>query len=72
MADLRITQMIKLFPTNGNIMPSLRDKLVGLGPICDANCNVSPPPKYVTVFLPKTKPSSQDGMIPQAPSYGAL
>ena len=53
-------------------MPSFEYTLVGLGPICDANCTVRFSKKYVTVFLQRTKLSSQGGVSPQAPSCGAL
>ena len=50
-ANLSILQPIKYFTTNFHIMPYFKYTLVGLGTICDVNCTVSFPKKYVVVFL---------------------
>ena len=37
-------------------MPSFTNTLVGVGPICDADCTVVFTKQYVTVLSPKGKP----------------
>ena len=39
-ATLPIPQLTAYFPTIGYIMSSFTNKLIGVGPICDANCTV--------------------------------
>ena len=43
------------FPTTGYIMTSLTNTLIGVGPICDANCTVVFKKNNVTVFSPECK-----------------
>ena len=39
-ARLPIPQLDVDFPTTGYIMPTFTNTLIGVGPICDANCTV--------------------------------
>ena len=39
-ATLPIPQLDAGFPTKGYIMPTFTNTLIGVGPICDANCIV--------------------------------
>ena len=39
-ATLPIPQLNADFPTKGYIMPTFTNTLIGVGPICDANCTV--------------------------------
>ena len=39
-ATLSIPQLNADFPTKGYIMPTFTNTLIGVGPICDANCTV--------------------------------
>ena len=39
-ATLPIPQLEADFPTTGYIIPSFTNTLIGVGPICDANCTV--------------------------------
>ena len=55
-AIIPISQLASDFPTTGYIMPYFTNKLVGVGPICDAECTVVLTKQYVTVFSPKGKP----------------
>ena len=55
-AILPIHQLVSDFPTKGYIMPSFTNRLVGVGPICDADFTVVFTKKYVTVFSQKGKP----------------
>ena len=43
------------FPTTGYIMPSFTNTIIGVGPICDADCTVVFTKKYVTVISTKGK-----------------
>ena len=40
MATLPIPQVKADFPTKGYIMPTFTNTLIGVGPICDADCTV--------------------------------
>ena len=40
-STLPIPQLAEYFPTTGYIMPSFTNTLIGVGPICDANCTVA-------------------------------
>ena len=51
-ATLIITQLASDFPTTGYIMPSFINTLIGVGPICDANCTVVFNKKDETVLSP--------------------
>ena len=55
-ATLPIPQLAADFPTTGYIMISFTNTLVGVGPICDADCTVLFTKKDVTVFSPGGKP----------------
>ena len=48
--------MVADFPTKGYIIPSFTNTLIGVGPICDANCTVIFKKKDVTVLSPEGKP----------------
>ena len=39
-ANLHIPQLAADLPTKGYIMPAFTNTLIGVGPICDANCTV--------------------------------
>ena len=58
-STLPIPQLAADFPTTGYIMPSFTNTLIGVGPICDANCNVVFKKKDVTVLLPEVTPILQ-------------
>ena len=53
MATLPIPQVNADFPTKGYIMPTFTNTLVGVGPICDANCTVVFKKEDVTLLSPK-------------------
>ena len=53
---LTIPQLAADFPTTGYIMPYFNNTLVGVGPICNAECIVLFTKKYVTEFSPGVKP----------------
>ena len=55
-ATLPIPQLAADFPTTGYIMPTFTNTLIGVGPICDANCTVVFKKEYVTVVSPEGKP----------------
>ena len=55
-ATLIVPQLEEYFPTTGYIIPSFTNTLVGVGPICDADCTVLFTKKYVTVLSPGGKP----------------
>ena len=50
-----IPQLAADFPTTGYIMPSFKNTLICVGPICDANCTVVFKKKDVTVLSPEGK-----------------
>ena len=58
-ATLPIPQLAADFPTTGYIMPTFKNTLVGIGPICDANCTVVFKKQDVTVISPEGKPILQ-------------
>ena len=58
-ATLPIPQLNADFLTKGYIMPTFTNTLIGVGPICDANCTVVFSKEYVTVLSPKGKPILQ-------------
>ena len=47
------------FPTKGYIMHTFTNTLIGVGPICDANCTVVFKKEDVTVLSPQGKPILQ-------------
>ena len=49
---LPIPQLSAEFPTTGYIMPTFTNTLIGVGPICDANCTVVFRKEDVTVMSP--------------------
>ena len=53
--SLPIPQLAADFPTTGCIMPSFTNTLIGVGPICDANCIVVFKKKDVTLLSPEGK-----------------
>ena len=59
MATLPIPQVKEYFLTKGYIMPTFTNTLIGVGPICDADCTVVFKKEDVTVLSPKVEPSLQ-------------
>ena len=59
MATLPIPQVNADFPKKGYIMPTFTNTLIGVGPICDANCTVVFKKEDVTVLSPKGEPIIQ-------------
>ena len=59
MATLPIPQVKAYFPTKGYIMPTFTNTLIGVGPICDADCTVVFKKEDVTVLSPKGEPILQ-------------
>ena len=59
MATLPVPQVKSEFPTKGYIMPTFTNKLIGVGPICDAYCTVVLKKEDVTVLSPKGEPILQ-------------
>ena len=55
-STLTIPQLAEDLPTTGYIMPSFTNTLVGVGPICDADCTVVFTKQDVTVLSSKGKP----------------
>ena len=49
---LPIPQLAADFPTTGYIMPTFTNTLIGVGPICDANCTVVFRKEDVTFMSP--------------------
>ena len=58
-ATLPIPQLAAELPTTGYIMPTFTNKLIGFGPICDANCTVVFRKEDVTVMSQDGKPILQ-------------
>ena len=54
-----IPQVNADFPTNGYIMRTFTNTLIGVGPICDANCTLVFKKEDVTVLSPQGKPILQ-------------
>ena len=54
-ATLPIPQLAANFPTTGYIMPTFTNTLIGIIPICDANCTVVFKKQDVTVISPEGK-----------------
>ena len=52
-ATLSIPQLNADFPTKSYIMPTFTHTLIGVGPICDANCTVVFKKEHVTVLSPQ-------------------
>ena len=48
--DLVMPQLSSDFPTTGNIMPGFQDNLVGMVPMCDADCTVTFSKHTVTIY----------------------
>ena len=59
MATLPIPQVKADFPTKGYIMTTFTNTLIGVGPICDADCTVVFKKEDVTVLSPKGEPILQ-------------
>ena len=59
-ATLPIPKLSTDFPKTGYIMPYFNNTLIGVGPICDANCTVVFKKKYVTVLSPEGKTILQE------------
>ena len=58
-ATLPIPQLAADFPTMGYIMPTFTNTLIGIGPICDANCIVVFKKQDFTVISPEGNPILQ-------------
>ena len=58
-AMIPIPQLDADFSTTGYIMPTFTNTLIGMGPICDANCTVVFRKEDVTVMSPQGKPILQ-------------
>ena len=58
-ATLPIPQLAADFPTTGYIMITFTNTLIGIGPICGANCTVVFKKQDVTVISPEVKPIRQ-------------
>ena len=56
---LPIPQLAADFPTTGYIMPTFTNTLIGVGPICDANCTIVSRKEDVKVISPEGKPILQ-------------
>ena len=54
-ATLSIPQLAEDFPTTGYIIPSFSNTIIGVGPICDANCTLVFEKNCVTVLSPEGK-----------------
>ena len=65
-ATLPIPQLALYFPTTGYIVPSFTNTLVGVGPICNANCTVVFTKQDVIVISPEDK-SILTGWIEKEP-----
>ena len=59
MATLPMPQVKADFPTKLYIMPTFTNTLIGVGPICDADCTVVFKKEDVTVLSPKGEPILQ-------------
>ena len=59
MATLPIPRVKADFPTKVYIMPTFTNTLIGVGPICDADCTVVFKKEDVTVLSPKGEPIVQ-------------
>ena len=53
-------------------MPTLTNTLIGVGPICDANCTLVFKKEYVTFISPEGKPIIQGLREGKSHDYGAL
>ena len=58
-AMLPIPKLSAELPTMGYIMPTFTNTLIGIGPICDANCTVVFKKQDVTVISPEVNPILQ-------------
>ena len=54
--DLAITQLPSEFPTTGHVIPGFQENLVGVGPICYANCTVTFTKHTVHIYIPTCTP----------------
>ena len=72
-ATLPIPQLKAEFPTTRYIIPTFTNTLIGICPICDANCTIVFKKQDVTVLSPEGKPILQ-GWIEKKNfhDYGAL
>ena len=48
----QIPNLPKNFPRMGHVLPAFRDTLLGLGPICDADCQVTFDKDAMTIHGP--------------------
>ena len=67
MATLPIPQVKADFPTKGYIMPEFTNTLIGVSPICDADCTLVFKKEDVTVLSPKGEPILQGWREEQLP-----
>ena len=54
--DILIPQILSDFPTTGHIIPEFQENLVGVGPMCDADCTVIFSKHTVTIYSPTGTP----------------
>ena len=50
--DILIPQIPSEFTTNCHVIPGFQEKLVGVGPMCDANCTVTFTKHAVNIYIP--------------------
>ena len=54
--ELNLPKLPANFPVTGNIMPGFRHTLIGVGPLCDADCTVTFTSTAVVVRDPQVNP----------------
>ena len=54
--DIAIPQLPSEFPTTGHVMPGLQENLVGVEPMCDANCNFTFTKYAFNIYSPNGTP----------------
>ena len=50
--DMAIPQLPSEIPNTGHVVPGFQDNLVGVGPMCDANCTVTFKKHAVNIYSP--------------------
>ena len=71
-ATLPIPHLAADFPTTGYIMPTFTSTLIGIGPICDANCTLVIKKQDVTLISSKGKYFLQGWRRKETPTHMAL
>ena len=72
MSTLPIPQVNSDFPTKGYIIPNFTNTLIGVGPICDANCTVVFKNKMLQYYHQKGSLFSKGGEKINSHAYGYL